>query len=430
MRSAAAQPRRAAPAAGAARPRRRPAAACPPRAAAPAAPAAPDLSVAPLLPTEPAATRTTASAFAPATARSLLPFPLLPLALSHATAVSQPAIPSAAPQVANLGPGFDFLGVAVEGRGDVVTATLRRDLPGGTVLISSSSGDGGRLSLVASENCCGIAASAALRLLNVSTCGVSLACYKGLPLGSGLGSSAASAAAAAWAVNLLFGAPLTRAQLVPAGLASEAAVSGYHADNIAPALMGGFVLISAYKPALALSPLAYGGAAEGLWFALVTPEFEAPTRAMRAALPTAVPMAVHVANAAQGAALVAAVLRGDAGALGAALGGGDTIVEPARGPLIPGFAAVKAAAGAAGALGCTISGAGPTAVAVAGSRAAAGAAAAAMAEAFRAAGLGVAYAGAAQLCAGGARECDEPGGRAGADGGGGGAEGAHFRLDV
>jgi homoserine kinase len=66
---------------------------------------------------------------------------------------------------------------------------------------------------------------------------------KGLPLGSGLGSSAASAAAAAWAVNALFGAPLSRTALVPAGLASEAAVSGYHADNIAPALLGGFVLI-------------------------------------------------------------------------------------------------------------------------------------------------------------------------------------------
>jgi homoserine kinase len=66
---------------------------------------------------------------------------------------------------------------------------------------------------------------------------------QGLPLGSGMGSSAASAAAAAWAVNGLFGAPLSKAQLIPAGLASEATVSGYHADNIGPALMGGFVLI-------------------------------------------------------------------------------------------------------------------------------------------------------------------------------------------
>jgi homoserine kinase len=68
-------------------------------------------------------------------------------------------------------------------------------------------------------------------------------CLQGLPLGSGMGSSAASAAAAAWAVNGLFGAPLSKAELIPAGLASEATVSGYHADNIGPALMGGFVLI-------------------------------------------------------------------------------------------------------------------------------------------------------------------------------------------
>lgn len=66
---------------------------------------------------------------------------------------------------------------------------------------------------------------------------------QGLPLGSGLGSSAASAAAAAWAVNGLFGMPVSRAGLVPAGLLSEAAVSGYHADNVGPALLGGFVLI-------------------------------------------------------------------------------------------------------------------------------------------------------------------------------------------
>lgn len=66
---------------------------------------------------------------------------------------------------------------------------------------------------------------------------------QGLPLGSGLGSSAASAAAGAMAVNALFGAPLDKAALVPAGLASEAAVSGYHADNIAPALLGGFIMI-------------------------------------------------------------------------------------------------------------------------------------------------------------------------------------------
>ena len=327
----------------------------------------------PLLASEPKAVRATATAFAPAT-------------------------------VANLGPGFDYMGVAVEGQGDVVTATLRKDLAPGSVLITSMTGDNGRLSLDPQKNCCGIAAAATLKLLGVTSCGVSLECTKGLPLGSGLGSSAASAAAAAWAVNTLFGCPLTKADLVPAGLASEATVSGYHADNIAPAIMGGFVLVRSYSPKLVLVPLPWGGDVAKLWFCLVTPVFEAPTREMRAALPKTITMGTHVANAAAGAGLATGILTGDARMLGGALGD-DTIVEVARGPLIPGFAAVKAAAMDAGAYGCTISGAGPTIVAIAPGREAGVVITKAMAQAFRTHGkLDVAYAGCAQLCADGARE--------------------------
>lgn len=101
----------------------------------------------------------------------------------------------------------------------------------------------------ATKNCVGIAALETLRLLGgAPACGVGLRLAKGLPLGSGMGSSAASAAAAALATNALFGAPLPKEALVPAGLASEAAVSGYHADNIAPALLGGFILIRSCDP--------------------------------------------------------------------------------------------------------------------------------------------------------------------------------------
>jgi len=259
--------------------------------------------------------------------------------------------------------------------------------------------------LEAERNCCGIAAAATLTLLAAPPGGVELACKKGLPLGSGLGSSAASAAAAAWAVNLLFGAPLSKAQLVAAGLASEAAVSGYHADNIAPAIMGGFVLVRSYAPALVLQPLAWAGPVDALWLCLVTPVFEAPTREMRAALPKTISMGSHVANAAAAAGLVTGILTGDAAMLGAGLGD-DTIVEPARGPLIPAFFAVKAAAAAAGAFGCTISGAGPTVVAVAPNATVGRAIATAMVAAFQAGGLGVAYAAVAQVCSDGARECE------------------------
>ena len=96
---------------------------------------------------------------------------------------------------------------------------------------------------------------------------------------------------------------------------------------------------------------------------LVNPRFEAPTAEMRAVLPKVIPMPAVVNNCAQGGSLVAGILLGDAALIGRSLNA-DAIVEPVRGPLIPGFAAVKAAALGAGAYGCTISGAGPTAVAV------------------------------------------------------------------
>jgi homoserine kinase len=263
--------------------------------------------------------------------------------------------------IANLGPGFDFLGCAVEGLGDHVSAEVNEDVEPGKILISFIDGDNNRLSLNPMKNCAGIAAKATMELLGVRSVGLSLALHKGLPLGSGLGSSAASAAAAAVAVNALFGSKLTKSDLVLAGLESEAAVSGYHADNVAPSLMGGFVLVRSYSP-LDLIPLPFPSEKE-LFFVLVTPAFEAPTKEMRAVLPKNITMKDHIQNCSQAAALVAAILQGDACLLGASLSS-DSIVEPKRGPLIPGMMAVKAAALETGAFGCTISGAGPTAVAI------------------------------------------------------------------
>ncbi|XWS39672.1 hypothetical protein CRYUN_Cryun18bG0074900 [Craigia yunnanensis] len=193
-----------------------------------------------------------------------------------------------------------------------------------------------------------------MKMLNIRSFGLSLKLEKGLPLGSGLGSSAASAAAAAVAVNELFGAKLGVDQLVLAGLESEAKVSGYRADNIAPAVMGGFILIKSYEP-LELKPLNFPENQE-LFFILVSPEFEAPTKKMRAVLPAEIGMPHHVWNCSQAGALVASVLEGDVAGLGKALSS-DKIVEPKRAPLIPGMEG-------AGDFGCTISGAGPTAVAV------------------------------------------------------------------
>ncbi|KAE8716801.1 Homoserine kinase [Hibiscus syriacus] len=239
--------------------------------------------------------------------------------------------------VANLGPGFDFLGAAVDGLGDCVSLSIDSSVTPGHVSISEISGSS-KLSPNPLFNCAGIAAIVTMKMLNIRSFGLSLKLEKGLPLGSGLGSSAASAAAAAVAVNELFGAKLGVDQLVLAGLESEAKVSGYHADNIAPAVMGGTV------------------------FHFGHPEFEAPTKKMRAVCLRKLGCRT-MWNCSQAGALVASVLEGDVVGLGKAMSS-DKIVEPKRAPLIPGMEAVKKAAIKAGAFGCTISGAGPTAVAV------------------------------------------------------------------
>lgn len=264
--------------------------------------------------------------------------------------------------VANLGPGFDFLGCAVDGLGDFVSLAVDPKVHPGEIAIADITGDNAaKLSRNPLWNCAGIAAIEVMKTLGVRSVGLSLTLEKGLPLGSGLGSSAASAAAAAVAVNEIFGGKLGFDELIAAGMKSEEKVSGYHADNIAPAIMGGFVLVRNYEP-LELMRLAFPPEKE-LFFVLASPEFEAPTKKMRAALPAEIGMALHVWNSSQAGALVAAVLLGDTAGLGRALSS-DKIVEPRRAPLIPGMEAVKKAAILAGAFGCTISGAGPTAVAV------------------------------------------------------------------
>ena len=273
------------------------------------------------------------------------------------------------------------------------------------VVIDKIDGDQGRLSLEADNNCAGIAAWETLQLIEKEVgslakgVGVRLELEKGLPLGSGLGSSAASAAAAAMATNILFGEPLPKAKLVEAGIISEAAVSGYHADNIAPAVLGGFVLIKSTKP-LILQPLE---CPSDLWFVVVTPVFEAPTKKMRAVLPKEISMQLHIENTGAAGELLLGIVQGDVKGIGHGLSS-DTIVEPARAPLIPGFSAVKRAAIDAGALGCTISGAGPTSVAVVGSKKEGRAVLAAMKDAFQKEGkLDIEYADVVKLCKSGAK---------------------------
>ncbi len=281
--------------------------------------------------------------------------------------------------VANLGPGFDVLGLAIEGPGDTVIA---RRAPGG-LRIATVTGEGGALPTDVDANTAGVAARETLRRLGIdpATAGVELEVHKGMPIGSGLGSSAASAAAAAYAVNLLCGAPLRREDLIGPCVEAEAVVSGRHADNVAAALLGGLVLVRSVDP-LDVVRLP---TPSGLRLVVVTPDFELPTRAARAALPAQVSLKAMVTHAAQLATVVAACYADDPALLTRGLR--DPVVTPARAALIPGGEAVMRAAEVAGALGSGICGAGPSLFALCHAAGVARAVEAAMLAAFAAAGL-------------------------------------------
>jgi homoserine kinase len=253
--------------------------------------------------------------------------------------------------VANLGVGFDILGMALQAPFDVVRAER---CPEQGVRIAAIAGDDGKLSRDPTRNTAGIAAAHVLRQIGAAD-GVCLTVHKGLPLASGLGSSAASAVAAAVAVNALFGEPLDRAALLAASLEGEAAVSGRHADNVAPALFGGITLVlGTTAEAIYSLPLP-----SDLHLALATPAIAVPTAQARAVLPQNVPLKAMIHQTAQVALLVHALHTGDLALLGMAMER-DSVVEPARAHLMRGLAEVRAAARAQGALGTVISGAGPT----------------------------------------------------------------------
>ncbi len=258
--------------------------------------------------------------------------------------------------VANLGIGFDILGLALAEPYDTIIAE-RVDEPG--VCIVSITGDEGRLPLEPDRNTAGIAAFYVLNQLGIRDSGVRLSITKGLPLESGLGSSAASAVGAAVAANALFGSRLQRHELLSACVEGEAAVSGRHADNVAPALLGGIVLITNPTPEgvykLPTPP--------DLALALVTPAVSVPTVEARAVLPESIPLRTYVQQSSAIALLVSAIYSGNVALMAQAMAC-DQIIEPARAHLMPGLAEVRAVARQAGALATVISGAGPTLCAI------------------------------------------------------------------
>ncbi len=253
--------------------------------------------------------------------------------------------------VANVAAAFDVLGFALSNPGDEVVATLA-DEPG--VRLVRITGDDGALPIEAERNTAGAAAISLLEAVG-SQAGIELELKKGLPLCSGMGSSAASSAAALTAVNALLGEPLTPRELLPFAVAAEAVACGVgHADNAAPSLLGGCCLVRSTDPLDVVSlPVP-----EGLACALVHPHCEVRTADARMVLRDQLTLARAVEQWGNVAGLVAALCLGDLDLLGRSLS--DVVVEPTRSILIPGFEHVKRAALDAGALGCSISGSGPT----------------------------------------------------------------------
>jgi len=255
--------------------------------------------------------------------------------------------------IGNIGPGFDILGMAVKGLGDIVEA---RKIESGIKIAHIDSK--AELSKDPDKNTAGIAARETLKILGEKG-GVEIRLKKGLPLGSGLGSSAASAAAAAYAVNLLYGNRLSKDELImPATKAEEEVSGGFFADNTAPALLGGAILIRAYEP-LDVTRI---GSIKSLKIILVTPDIVVLTKEARGILPKDVPMRDFVFNMANSCMITMAFAKGDYNLFARSLN--DRIIEPVRSKLIKGFEEVKKAALNEGADGITISGSGPTMFAI------------------------------------------------------------------
>lgn len=253
--------------------------------------------------------------------------------------------------VANVACGFDILGFALQQPGDKVRA---RFCEGKEVKIRAISGDGGRLPLAAEKNTAGVAIRHLLDHLGEKR-GIEIDLEKALPLGSGLGSSAASAVAAVVAANTLLNEPLSRRELIPFTMEAERAACGAaHADNAAPAMLGGFVLIRGYDP----PDLVRIPAPRALCCAVVHPHIEIRTEDARKILRKEIRLEDAIVQWGNIGGLIAGLMKDDYGLIGRSMK--DVIIEPVRSLLIPGFEEVKEAAIAAGALGCSISGSGPS----------------------------------------------------------------------
>lgn len=253
--------------------------------------------------------------------------------------------------VGNVGIGFDILGHTVEALGDTVHLTRVARLG---VRITAITGVETALPLETERNTAGQALKSLVEDQQLDF-GIEMTIQKGIPLGSGLGGSAASAVAAVVAGNALLPTPLTKLQLLKYAMKGEAVASGsVHVDNIAPSLFGGLVLtVGIDHPRTKQIPVP-----PGIRCVLVHPHMFLSTKEARRILSKTVDLSDLVWQCANLAGFISACYTNDLDMIRDAFE--DVVVEPQRQALIPGFKAVKQAAMAEGALGCSISGAGPT----------------------------------------------------------------------
>lgn len=255
--------------------------------------------------------------------------------------------------VANLAVGFDLLGLALNKPGDEISVKFV-DQPG--LVISSITGTGDKiLPLEPEKNTAGFSALCLLRHLGKEKLGIEMEIHKKMPFGSGLGSSAASAVAGVVAVNELLGNPLSKKELLGFAAAGEEIASGdYHLDNVAPSLLGG-IIFTRNNATLDIHSLPIP---KELVVTVIYPHIEILTKDARNLLNKEIGLSKSIIQSGNLGALIIGLHNNDYDLIGRSLE--DVIIEPQRAKLIPHFYEVKNAALHAGALGSSISGAGPS----------------------------------------------------------------------
>lgn len=255
--------------------------------------------------------------------------------------------------IANIAVGYDIIGLALESPGDEIIARKSDRVQGLT--ITKILNDGGKLPLEASKNTATVAGQAVLDAIGESKMGIEIEIHKKMPIGSGLGSSAASAVAGAFAINEIVGKPFTKNELLPFAVQGEqSADKAFHADNVAPCLFGGIILVRNDDSLLHRrlpTP-------KGLYITLVHPNIEILTKNAREVVKSTVSLQKHIDQSFNLAGFVYSLFTSDFSMMRECLH--DHIIEPQRSFMIPKFDEVKKAALQHNAIGCSISGAGPS----------------------------------------------------------------------